>query len=164
MTELETALKELGSKTGQDIALDENGSCTLELADGRMLLLQERADLNELDFVANLGTVPDEARAAVFTELLAANFYWKETFGATLSWNSDLEEVVLIYPLPLASVSSESIETIFTRFLELQAVWSERLAGLVADAPDDEDGEYDDDGSDGDDGDGEKDGSLIINP
>ncbi len=164
MKEIEATLKEIGSKSGLDIALDENGACTLELADGRVVVLQERADLNELDFVATLGTVPDEARAVVFTELLAANFYWKETFGATLSWNSDLEEVVLIYPLPLASVSSESIETIFTRFLELQAVWSERLAGLVADAPDDEDGEYDDDGSDGDDGDGEKDGSLIINP
>ncbi len=160
MTELETALKELGSKTGQDIALDENGSCTLELADGRMLLLQERADLNELDFVATLGTVPDEARAAVFTDLLAANFYWKETFGATLSWNPDLEEVVLIYPLPLAGISSESVETIFTRFLELQAAWSDRLAGLVADVQEDESGEDEEGDSDGDeDGD-----DLIINP
>ena len=148
MTELETALKELGSKTGQDIALDENGSCTLELADGRMLLLQERADLNELDFVATLGTVPDEARAVVFTELLAANFYWKETFGATLSWNSDLEEVVLIYPLPLASVSSESIETIFTRFLELQAAWKDRLAEMVAGAENEPVGEAADDDAD----------------
>jgi hypothetical protein len=156
MTELETALKELGSKTGQDIALDENGSCALELSDGRMLLLQERADLNELDFVATLGTVPDEARAAVFTDLLAANFYWKETFGATLSWNPDLEEVVLIYPLPLAGVSSESVETIFTRFLELQAAWSDRLAGLVADVQEDESGEDEDGDEDGDD--------LIINP
>ena len=160
MTELETALTELGSKTGQDIALDENGSCTLELADGRMLLLQERADLNELDFVATLGTVPDEARAAVFTDLLAANFYWKETFGATLSWNPDLEEVVLIYPLPLAGISSESVETIFTRFLELQAAWSDRLAGLVADVQEDESGEDEEGDSDGDeDGD-----DLIINP
>ena len=113
--------------------------------------------MNELDFVATLGGVPDEVRAAVFTELLAANFYWKETFGATLSWNSDLEEVVLIYPLPLVGATSESVETIFTRFLELQAVWSDRLAGLVADAQDDESGEEDEeDEEDGDD--------LIINP
>ena len=158
MNELDKALKGLGSKIGQEVALDESGSCTLELADGRALLLQERADLNELDFVATLGGVPDDVRADVFTELLAANFYWKETFGATLSWNSDLEEVVLIYPLPLAGATAESVETIFTRLLELQAVWSDRLAGLVADAQDDESGEDD---ADGDEEDGD---DLIINP
>ena len=157
MTELEKALRELGSKTGQAIALDENGSCTLELADGRMLLLQERADLNELDFVATLGTVPEEARADVFTDLLAANFYWKETFGATISWNADLEEVVLIFPLPLADATSESVENVFTRFLDLQAAWADRLAGLVADAQDDE---YAEDKADGD----EIREDLIINP
>ena len=63
MKEIEATLKEIGAKSGLDIALDENGSCTLELADGRVVVLQERADLNELDFVANLGTVPEEVRA-----------------------------------------------------------------------------------------------------
>lgn len=158
MKEIETTLKEIGSKSGLDIALDENGSCTLELADGRVIVLQERADLNELDFVANLGTVPEEVRAEVFTALLAANFYWNETLGATLSWNADLEEAVLIYPLPLADATPESIETIFKRFVELQAAWSDRLAGLVAVAQEDDDGEPDED-----DGEAPNDG-LIINP
>ena len=161
MTELKATLEGIGAKSGLDIALDENGSCTLELADGRVIVLQERADLNELDFVANLGTVPEETRAEVFTALLAANFYWNETLGATLSWNADLEEAVLIYPLPLADATPESVETIFTRFIELQAAWSDRLAGLVAaaqeddaDEPDDEDEDYGEAPGDG----------LIINP
>ena len=161
MKEIEATLKEIGSKSGLDIALDENGACTLERADGRVIVLQERADLNELDFVANLGTVPEETRAEVFTALLAANFYWNETLGATLSWNADLEEAVLIYPLPLADATPESVETIFTRFIELQAAWSDRLAGLVAaaqeddaDEPDDEDEDYGEAPGDG----------LIINP
>ena len=148
MMDIKATLEKIGAKSGLDIALDENGSCTLELADGRVIVLQERANLNELDFVANLGTVPEEVRAEVFTALLAANFYWNETLGATLSWNTDLEEAVLIYPLPLADATPESVETIFNRFVELQAAWSDRLAGLVAtaqedveddaDAPDDE--------------------------
>ena len=83
--------------------------------------------------MATLGTVPDEARADVFTELLAANFYWQETFGATLSWNADLEEVVLIYPLQLAGATPESVETIFNRFVELQSAWAGRFAEMVAD-------------------------------
>ena len=85
MEDIRSTLKEVGARNGLEIELDENGACTLELDDGRIMLLQERADLNELDFVATLGPVPEDARAEVFTELLAANFYWQETFGATLS-------------------------------------------------------------------------------
>ena len=132
MENIGSILKEIGARNGLEIALDENGACTLELEDGRVMLLQERADLNELDFVATLGPVPEEARAEVFTELLSANFYWRETFGATLSWNVDIEEVVLIYPLPLADATSESVETIFARFADLQTAWAERLAKTIA--------------------------------
>ena len=160
MRELESTLKEIGAKNGLEIALDENGACTLDLADGRVMLLQERANLDELDFVATLGPVPEEARADVFTELLAANFYWQETFGATLSWNADLEEVVLIYPLQLAGATPESVETIFNRFVELQAAWAERFAEMVADAQDEGDGADDEDGEEGE---GARD-DLIINP
>ena len=158
MKEIEATLKEIGSKSGLDIALDENGACTLELADGRVVVLQERADLNELDFVANLGTVPEETRAEVFTALLSANFYWNETFGATLSWNADLEEAVLIYPLPLAEATPESVETIFNRFVELQSAWAERLSNLVAAAQEDE--PVDDVGDDP----ASNDSDLIISP
>ena len=52
-----------------------------------------------------------------------------------------------------------SVETIFTRFTELQSVWADRLAGLVAAAQErygEEPGE--DDGSDV----GESDSDLII--
>ena len=153
-------LKEVGAKNGLEIALDENGACTLELADGRVMLLQERANLDELDFVATLGTVPEAARADVFAELLAANFYWQETFGATISWNADLEEVVLIYPLQLAGATPESVETIFNRFVELQSAWAERFAEMVADAQEEGDGADDDDGEEGE---GAKD-DLIISP
>ena len=134
MENLAQALKELGQKNGFNLALDDNGTCSLELADGRPLVLQERVNLNELDFVALLGEVPDAAHADVFRELLAANFYWEKTLGATLSWNADLEQVVLIYPLPLADATDETLESIFKRFLELQAAWKERLEGLVAEA------------------------------
>lgn len=79
------------------------------------MLVQERAGLDELDFVATLGPVPEELRAKVFTELLAANFYWKETFGATISWNADLEEAVIIYPLGLAGFMSGSVKSIKER-------------------------------------------------
>ena len=161
MLDIKQVLKEIGAKNGLEMSLDENGACSLELADGRIMLVQERAGLDELDFVATLGPVPEEVRAAVFTELLAANFYWKETFGATISWNADLEEAVITYPLGLADATVESVETIFTRFLELQSAWAERFAGLIAEA---KEGEEYPDGEDGEEPstDGKQDSDVII--
>lgn len=158
MEEVRPTLKKLGESNGLEMSLDENGACTLELSDGRVMLIQERAGLNELDFVATLGPVPEEKRASVFTDLLAANFYWNATFGATISWNSDLEEAVIMYPLNLTDATPESIETIFTRFLELQSAWADRLAGLVSGAQDDGDEE----GEDGENDAGWDESDLVI--
>ena len=134
MEGIKAILADIGKKNGLELTLDETGACPLELADGRVMLLQERADLDELDFVATLGPVPENIRAEIFTDLLSANFYWRDTFGATLSWNEDIGEVVLTYPLPLANATPQSIETIFTRFIDLQAAWAERLAKKISDA------------------------------
>ena len=155
MEELRQILKGIGDKNGLEISLDENGACTLELSDGRVLLIQERARLGELDFAATLGPVPEERREAVFTELLAANFYWNETYGATISWNLDLEEAVIMYPVNIAAATMESVETIFARFLDLQSVWANRLAELIA-------AEQDDDDEETENGDAVNDPNLMI--
>ncbi len=161
MENLALALKELGEKNGLEIALDDNGACTLELEDGRPVCLQERANLNELDFVSLIGEVPMEVRADVFERLLMANFYWKETLGATLSWNPGLQQVVLIYPFPLADATPGTLESIFTRFLELQAAWKDRLEELVS-AAQKPDG--DEDPLDEEDGASAANDNMIINP
>ena len=158
MKEIKLVLKEIGGKHGLEMNLDENGACTLDLADGRIMLVQERPGLDELDFVATLGPVPEEARAAVFTELLSANFYWNDTYGATISWNADLEEAVIMYPLRLDDATEESIETVFNRFLELQSAWAERFAGLIAKAQEPEGEDADEE----DPSDGNNDPNLII--
>ena len=164
MENVAQSLKELGEKIGFDIALDADGTCTLELADGRPLVIQERANLDELDFVSVLGEVPDERRAEVFTALLSANFYWNGTLGATLSWDPGLEQVVIIYPLPLANATDETLENVFKRFLELQAAWKDRLAELILNAEDEEDLPHDEaSGNDADD-DPLNASDMIINP
>ena len=159
MENVANSLKELGEKIGFDIVLDADGTCTLELADGRPLVIQERADLDELDFVSILGEVPDAARAEVFTSLLSAHFYWNGTLGATLSWDAGLEQVVIIYPLPLANATPETLENVFKRFLELQAAWKDRLAELVASAEKEANAD-----NDGEHGEAANSNDMIINP
>ena len=160
--EIDTVLKEFGNRNGIELSFDENDACALELSDGRVMLLQERVALNELDFVATLGTVPEELRASVFTDLMAANFYWQETFGATLSWNVDLEEVVLMYPLSLDNATPETVVDVFSRFVDLQAVWAGRFAELVAGAQERMPEVQDED--DAEDSSADADAGMIINP
>ena len=44
MENVNFVLKKLGAKNGLAMAFDENGACTLKLSDGRVMLIQERAD------------------------------------------------------------------------------------------------------------------------
>jgi hypothetical protein len=164
MENLAQSLKELGEKIGFDIALDADGTCTLELADGRPLVIQERANLDELDFVSVVGEVPDALRAEVFTALLSANFYWNGTLGATLSWDPGLEQVVIIYPLPLANATDETLENVLKRFLELQAAWKDRLAELISEAEDEENLADDEASGNNADDDSLNASDMIINP
>lgn len=133
MDELRSALSEIGMANGIALELDDAGACDLETADGGVVHVQYRANLEELDFVAPLGAVPDAAEQGVYRELLAANFYWRETVGATLSYSVELDQVVLAYPLNVAVVDRKEIEVVFTSFMELRSNWIQRLADLIAD-------------------------------
>ena len=106
MENIALAVKELGAKIGFDIALDEDGACALELADGRTFFLQERANLDELDFVALLGGVPEDARADVFKELLSANFYFTRFLELQAAWKDHLEELIAEAREPAADAES----------------------------------------------------------
>jgi len=145
MDDVKKTLQEIGAKNGVEIVFDDAGACALSLADDRFLQIQVREGLGEVDFVATLGTVPDEVRGAVFQALLAANYYWKETLGATLSWHLDLEQVVLSYPISCQTTDAATLETAFGNFLKLQEEWAMRLQGDIAEAQarakEDEDGE-----------------------
>lgn len=124
-------LEAYAAENGVTLSFDENGACTLPLADDRVLHLQFRENDEELDFLALLGTVPEEARAVVFEKLLAANYYWKETVGATLSWQAELELVVLTYPIRPASVDEATLRGTLDRFVALQEEWAGRLQGMI---------------------------------
>ena len=63
-----------------------------------------------------------------------------------------------MYPLHLVDATAESVETVFTRFLELQSAWAERFTELLADAQEPEDEDADEE----DPSDGNDDPNLII--
>ena len=70
-----------------------------------------------------------------------------------------------MYPLHLADATAESVETVFSRFVELQSAWAERFAGLLAEAQEQSGDEPGEDGGDVEDGENDadhKDSDFII--
>jgi len=134
MDDIKSSLAAIAESHGLSFDFNEAGGCTLPLVDDRYLQLQIRANLGELDLVATLGTVPEELRPAVFPTLLAANYYWDETVGATLSWHPEIEQVMLAFPVPIATTDEATLQTIFDNFLKLQDQWATRLVHEIEEA------------------------------
>lgn len=61
MLDIKQVLKEIGAKNGLEMSLDENGACSLELADGRIMLVQERAGPSTACAAQGLVPVPRAA-------------------------------------------------------------------------------------------------------
>lgn len=134
MDDVKNVLRGIGAANGVEIEFDDAGACALPLADGRFLQIQVREGLGEVDLVATLGEVPEEVRGPVFQALLAANYYWKETLGATLSWHLELEQAILSYPIPYETTDEATLGTVFGNFLKLQEEWAKRLRDDIAEA------------------------------
>lgn len=125
---IKNLIENYAAEAGVTLSFDDAGACTLPLEGDRALHLQLRDEGNELDILALLGTVPSAVRALVFTRLLSANLYWKETLGATLAWQDELQQVVLAYPLRADVTDEATVRNVFDRFIDLQDAWAARLA------------------------------------
>lgn len=134
MDDVKNVLRGIGAANGVEIEFDEAGACALPLADGRFLQIQVREGLGEVDLVATLGEVPENVRGPVFQALLAANYYWTDTLGATLSWHLELEQAILSYPIPYETTDEATLGTVFGNFLKLQEEWAKRLRDDIAEA------------------------------
>ena len=95
--QIQAMLDEISASAGTPrFDLSEDDGCTASFGEGMMVRVQLRPHIPELDFTVPLGSVPEEKRAAVYGALLASNFYWAETHGATLALEPETEEDVLL--------------------------------------------------------------------
>ena len=131
---------EVSARTGMPkVDLAEDNSAALPFGDEMLLHIHYRAEIPEVDFTVPLGSVPRAKKAAVYERLLSANFYWVGTQGATLSYQDNLDEVILQFREDTANLTVERLQHVMEGFLTVAISWKERLAKLIEDA-DDEDG------------------------
>ena len=136
---------EVSDRTGMPkIDLADDNSAALPFGEGMLLHVHYRAEIPEVDFTVPLGSVPKERKASVYEQLLSANFYWADTHGATLSYQGDLEEVIIQFREDTANLTPERLQGVLEGFLAVAIEWKGRLAKMVEgadDADDDSDGE-----------------------
>ena len=123
---------ELSSRTGMPrIDLSEDNSAILPFGEVMLLHVHYRAEIPEVDFTAPIGSVPQRKKASVYERLLSANFYWVGTHGATLSYQEDLDEVIIQFREDTTNLGVERLQSVMEGFLSVAMEWKGRLAKII---------------------------------
>lgn len=134
---------ELSSRTGMPrIDLSEDNSAILPFGEEMLLYVHYRAEIPEVDFTVPIGSVPKRKKASVYERLLSANFYWAGTHGATLSYQEDLDEVIIQFREDTANLGVERLQSVMEGFLSVAMEWKGKLSKIIdgADEEAEEDG------------------------
>lgn len=150
---------DVSARTGiPRIDLTENDSAALPFGEGMLLHVHYRAEIPEVDFTVPIGSVPKRKKASVYERLLAANFYWVSTQGATLSYQNELDEIIIQFREDTANLTAERLQRVLEGFLSVAIKWKEKLAKMIEGADEendsDEDEEFDLAAGEGQDADG----------
>lgn len=123
---------ELSSRTGMPrIDLSEDDSAILPFGEEMLLYVHYRAEIPEVDFTVPIGSVPKRKKASVYERLLSANFYWAGTHGATLSYQEDLDEVIIQFREDTTNLGVERLQSVMAGFLSVAMEWKGRLAKII---------------------------------
>ena len=123
---------ELSSRTGMPrIDLSEDNSAILPFGEEMLLYVHYRAEIPEVDFTVPIGSVPKRKKASVYERLLSANFYWAGTHGATLSYQEDLDEVIIQFREDTTNLGVERLQSVMEGFLSVAMEWKGRLAKII---------------------------------
>ena len=123
---------ELSSRTGMPrIDLSEDNSAILPFGEEMLLYVHYRAEIPEVDFTVPIGSVPKRKKASVYERLLSANFYWAGTHGATLSYQGDLDEVIIQFREDTTSLGVERLQSVMEGFLSVAMEWKGKLSKII---------------------------------
>lgn len=123
---------ELSSRTGMPrIDLSEDNSAILPFGEEMLLYVHYRAEIPEIDFTVPIGSVPKRKKASVYERLLSANFYWAGTHGATLSYQEDLDEVIIQFREDTTNLGVERLQSVMEGFLSVAMEWKGKLSKII---------------------------------
>ena len=124
-------LKEFGDAISlPELKLKEENWCVLCVDGTQSIQLNYNEQRNSLDFISEIGALPDENIFKCCDYLLKANAEWEITQGITLSKQLDKTSILLGYQLPILNLSLDIFEKTFEQFLKQIEAWKTYLVQL----------------------------------
>lgn len=124
-------LKEFGDAISlPELKLKDGTWCVLCVDAEQSIQLNYNDQRNTLDFISEIGVLPDENLSKCCDYLLKANAEWEITQGVTLSKQLGKNSILLGYQLPILNLSLEVFEKTFDQFLKQIETWKTYLVQL----------------------------------
>lgn len=110
--------------------MDSQTQCTLNI-DDFIVLIQHLTESDQVLVACPLGPVPgpdrQDARNALYRQLLQGQFLFKETAGATLAVDPENSFIILQLVHDMAELGKNSLFTVLETFINVATLWRTRL-------------------------------------
>jgi hypothetical protein len=121
-------LDELAKDLGFDeLALGEDGTCTLVFDDSLFVELFHDAEAGTLGFETRLGEPSQEQVATVYRRVLQANALWRETGGLLFALDGGTGEILMQQRIDAAGLDFLAFRDKLERFVEAAGAWAEAV-------------------------------------
>lgn len=108
------------------LKFDEDNYCCL-LFDDVCINLELDERTGQLCINAPLGPIPEDADPVFFEMLLEANYFFRQTGGATLGMNRAANVIHLVYQIPAAGLDLVQFEQIMENLISIAETWMEKI-------------------------------------
>lgn len=130
MNRFAVLIREFGQTVGlPDLEPDEEGYCCLEF-DGHIVNVEFNAPTEEVFLYAQIASLPETGREALYEALLEGNFFYRGTKGGTLGVDSASAAVVFVLKVAVAGMERSAFETVMEDFVNLTIGWKQKTAAL----------------------------------
>ena len=136
--EYETFLATLRKETGLDaLVADESGLVSVRVDDSYNVNLQFVEATGKILCFIEVATLPKDASAAVFRDLLVGGLFGKDTAGGYFAVEPESKTVVYNYFFDLEKAAADTEDFIATleKILQLCDIWAERIRRVLAGEP-----------------------------
>ena len=148
---MEELLKAASEEFGEQLDFDENAECIIERNDGQELGMRVCEGPAALQFLAPLGSPPDQDREAFYAFLLALNLNYEITDGATIGVDEVVDIIIMSKTISVHDLDPAHFAAALAHVFEVVDRVSIAIAGdgpaeydTTADAPGDQPTEGDD--------------------
>ena len=127
-------IKVFGEKTGIGLEFDADNVCSFE-ADGMIVTIHNLREIDTIAITGDLGEPPPWNMESLYRSMLEANYLFKDTFGATISFNAESGRFALCRALSCKALDGELFFFAVERFVSTLEIWARIVRDYRGDAP-----------------------------